>query len=196
MLLFQAEHLQPVYIGLKTETRRLWKEQRAREGSIHRIKTKIFSKKHHGFIRILEVWKENLLDITEKGAYNEGGYSKETYLKKWFEINPSSPENPEVFVIQFQFLYLKEPPQNKDVAIHPGPKGGIIRTKISMKHRYGVCAARVRAGIEPVMFKSAKTLGQAIGTMEVMIGGFGKRELFYVMLNQETGESVCVDGDV
>ncbi len=37
------------------------------------------------------------------------------------------------------------------------------------KFKYGVYAARVKPGFEPVMFKAAKTLEQAIRLMEAMI---------------------------
>jgi hypothetical protein len=46
------------------------------------------------------------------------------------------------------------------------------------------------------MFKPAATLEKAIGLMEAMIRWFGKREMFYVILNQQTREPVCCEGDI
>ena len=104
MLLFTKEHVSLIKHRIKTQTRRLWKKQRAKEGSIHLIKTKTLSKKNHGRIRIKRVWKEHLLDISEKDAQAEGGYTKEEYLKIWFEINPKSPPDPILFVVEFDYL--------------------------------------------------------------------------------------------
>jgi len=103
MLLFKKEHLEPIYSGLKTQTRRLWKKQRVKVGAIHQIKLKLFDKKNYGRVIITDVKKEKLLDITEEDAKSEGGYNRKTYLEKWFEITPSSPPNPEVFVVNFKF---------------------------------------------------------------------------------------------
>ena len=87
MLLFKSEHLPAIYSGLKVRTRRLWKKQRVKVGSIQAIKLKLFEKENHGFIFVTNVRQENLLDITEQEAYLEGGYSRESYLEKWFEIS-------------------------------------------------------------------------------------------------------------
>ena len=104
MILFKQEHLCPIYKGWKTETRRLWKKQRVKVASIHAIKTKLFEKDNHGFILIKSVRQENLLDISEKSALKEGLYTIKTYLHKWFEINPKSPPNPSVYVVEFSFV--------------------------------------------------------------------------------------------
>jgi len=65
-----------------------------------------------------------------------------------------------------------------------------------MNPRYGVYAARVKPDFEPLMFKPAATLEKAIGLMEAMMRWFGKREMFYVILNQQTRESICCEGDL
>lgn len=101
MMLFKPEHIKLIHCGMKTQTRRLWKKARAKVGSIHMLKLKLYEKETHGLILIKGVRQENLLDITEKDAIKEGGYSRESYLKKWFEINPKSPPNPKVFVVDF-----------------------------------------------------------------------------------------------
>jgi hypothetical protein len=103
-MLFKPEHLDSIYKGAKTQTRRIWKKQRANVGAIHQIKLKMLEKKNYGKILIKNVWKQKLLDITDKEASSEGGYTRESYIKKWFEINPKSPKNPELFVVEFKFL--------------------------------------------------------------------------------------------
>lgn len=104
MLLFKEEHIKMIQNGIKTETRRLWKKQRAKEGSTHLMKKKMLSKKNYGKIFIKKVRQEHLSDITEQGAMAEGGYTREEYLKLWFEINPKSPPNPLLFVVSFKYV--------------------------------------------------------------------------------------------
>jgi hypothetical protein len=65
-----------------------------------------------------------------------------------------------------------------------------------MNPRYGVYAARVKPDFEPLVFKPAETLGKAVGLCEAFMKWFGKRKMFYVILDHETGEPVCMDGDV
>ena len=62
-----------------------------------------------------------------------------------------------------------------------------------MTPKYGVYAARVKPGFEPLMFKPAETLESAIGLMETMIKWFGKREMFYFIEDLRTGEPVCCE---
>jgi hypothetical protein len=107
MLLFKPEHIPLIKEGWKTQTRRLWKKPRAKVGSVHQMKTHLFGPSL-GKLRIERVWRERLLDITEEGAKREGGYTRESFLKKWFEINPKSPKNPLVFVVDFRYLLLLE----------------------------------------------------------------------------------------
>jgi hypothetical protein len=91
-----------IHEGKKTETRRIWKKQRAIIGSVHLMKIKMLSKENFGKMKITNIIKNHLLDITEEGAQREGGYTREEYLKLWFKINPKSPKNPEVFVVNFE----------------------------------------------------------------------------------------------
>ena len=87
----------------KTETRRLWKKRRARINSTHQIREKLFGPSQ-GLIHVLGVRREKLRDITAAGAWREGGYTREEYLRKWFEINPKSSRNPMVFVVTFKLV--------------------------------------------------------------------------------------------
>jgi len=99
-----------ILAGKKTSTRRLWKTPHASVGKVHRIRETLFGPSQ-GRILIKEVHKEKLLDITEEEAQAEGGYTRQQFLKVWFEINPESERNPEVYVIKFakDWRYLFEP---------------------------------------------------------------------------------------
>ena len=104
MLLFKPEHISMIQDGMKKETRRLWEKPRAKVGAIHLIKTKLFTKENFGKVRIEYRRHEQLLNITDEGAWWEGRYTREQYLKLWKEINPESPENPWVWVVGFTYL--------------------------------------------------------------------------------------------
>jgi len=103
MLLFKPEHKDLILKGIKTQTRRIWKRQRCNPGSIHKAKTVMLSKEYFADLFIIDVHKERLLNISDKDAWAEGGYSREEFLRKWDEINPKYPSisNPEVFVVTF-----------------------------------------------------------------------------------------------
>jgi hypothetical protein len=92
MLLFKPEHVKPVDSGLKTETRRIWKKKRCKVGSIHKAKTKMLSKNYFALLKIKAVWKEEFHCITEEGARKEGGYTRDAFIDKFFEINPKIAE--------------------------------------------------------------------------------------------------------
>ena len=79
MMMFQPEHVAPILSGRKTETRRLWKSQRVKVGSIQKAKLKMFSKDSFAHIRILGVWQERLGDISEESVWAEGYDTLEEY---------------------------------------------------------------------------------------------------------------------
>ena len=104
MITFQPYHIDMILEGKKTATRRLWKKPRAKIGTVHQIKEGTWFNPSRGQILIKQVYKQKLLDISEKEAQEEGGYTKQEFLTKWFEINPKSERNPEVYVIKFEAI--------------------------------------------------------------------------------------------
>lgn len=103
MLLFKPEHIKLIQQGIKTQTRRIWEKPRCKPGSIHKAKTKMLSKDYYVELFIVDVHKEFLLDISDKDAWCEGGYTKKEFFKKWDNINPKYPSvtNPQVYVVTF-----------------------------------------------------------------------------------------------
>ena len=103
MILFKPEHIKLIHQGIKIQTRRIWKKPHCKPGSVHKAKTEMLSKEFHAELFIIDVHKEHLLDISDKDAWCEGGYTREEFLKKWDEINPKIPSstNPEVYVVTF-----------------------------------------------------------------------------------------------
>ena len=108
MLLFKPEHVQPILDGRKTETRRIWKKQRAKVGSVHLAKTKMLSKEYFAKIKILDVYQERLINITEEGARREGYPSRAAYLDAFRRINKLGPIGLECricpFVVKFEVI--------------------------------------------------------------------------------------------
>jgi hypothetical protein len=88
MLLFKPEHVEPIQTFLKTETRRTWDTPRVTVGSFQKAKTKMLSTDYFALLYITGVHREFLMDITEEGAKAEGGYTRASYLDKFFEIYP------------------------------------------------------------------------------------------------------------
>ena len=103
MLLFKPEHKEKILMGIKMQTRRIWKKQRCNPGTVHKAKLEMLSKESFADLFIVDVHKEHLLDISDNDAWAEGGYTRDEFLDVWDEINPKYPSgsNPEVFVVTF-----------------------------------------------------------------------------------------------
>jgi hypothetical protein len=80
MLLFKPQHVDPILLGTKTQTRRFWKKARAKAGSIHLAKQKMISREYFARLEILDVYKERLGSISEQDALSEGYSSSIAYL--------------------------------------------------------------------------------------------------------------------
>lgn len=87
MLLFKPEHVMPILDGVKTETRRVWKKARVRVGSVQQAKTELFGAPF-ALLKILDVHREAFQCLTEEDARAEGGYTREGFIRKFFQINP------------------------------------------------------------------------------------------------------------
>jgi len=102
MLLFKPEHVDPILTGEKTQTRRIWKKPRAKIGSIHLAKITMLSKEYFAKLKIMDVRKERLGDITEADAQAEGGYTVDTFRQVWTLINGSWEPDTMVYVVTFE----------------------------------------------------------------------------------------------
>lgn len=103
-MLFKDKHIPQIRAYEKTVTRRVWKDSynRPREGSIHQAaatsmipddaeySSPMFIPKEHCtcWIRIGEVYKEPLGDMTDEDAQEEGEYETvDEFRESWIEIN-------------------------------------------------------------------------------------------------------------
>lgn len=106
MILFKPEHMYPICMGTKTQTRRLWKKARAKVGSIHLAKTMMLSTEFFAKLEILAVYQERLIDISEEDARAEGYENSAYYLTKFCEINKLKflPTDLMVWVVKFKVV--------------------------------------------------------------------------------------------
>lgn len=101
-MLFKPEHVDPILTGRKTQTRRTWKKPRAKAGSIHKAKTVLFSKEYFVLIRITDVRKERLGDISLEDVRREGYDTLEAFKEEWIRINGAWGPELEVYVVSFE----------------------------------------------------------------------------------------------
>lgn len=104
MILFQHQHIFPILIGLKTQTRRTWKKARVKVGSTQQAKTELISKHYFAQLKVLAVYQERLGDITEHDAYDEGGYTLESYKEVFQRIYGDWDDNLVVWVVKFEVI--------------------------------------------------------------------------------------------
>lgn len=107
MILFKDYHIKPILRGRKTQTRRAWKRQRVKIGSIQKVKTHVLSTEYHCKIRILEVHQERLGDISADDVYAEGYSSLDEYVDAWIEINGFFNPDQIVYVVTFEFVSIE-----------------------------------------------------------------------------------------
>lgn len=113
-MLFKPRHIALIEGRVKTQTRRIWKRPAAKVGGIYPIKTKLFGQESApvGWIRVLALRKEKLLEISHEDARAEGGYTRDEFLEIFSEIdNGRNWPYTELHVTVVTFMYLgKERP--------------------------------------------------------------------------------------
>jgi hypothetical protein len=102
-MLFKRYHVFPMWMGIKQYTRR-FSEFHPKVGSTYKCRHD-YTAFSFGTIKILDVYRQPLGMMTEKDAYQEGGYTLDQY-KKTLEMITKKPWDPEagVWVIKFQFV--------------------------------------------------------------------------------------------
>lgn len=102
MILFKAEHVEPILTGQKTQTRRVGKK-RWNVGSIHQARLSYYAKPF-ARLRILSVRQERLGNISEKDARREGYESIEEYQEVFERIYGRWIPDKIVWVIDFEVI--------------------------------------------------------------------------------------------
>jgi len=107
VITFKQDHISMIKQGRKVQTRRTWKDEYARKmkpGTILDVKVNRYSGPVYCQIRLLDLNKERLGDITEPDAHKEGGYTIETYKQAWEEINGAWNPDALVYVVTFEVV--------------------------------------------------------------------------------------------
>ncbi len=172
VLLFRPEHEEAILLGKKTQTRRIWKRQRVKVGSLHKAKTKLFSKDYFAILKITGVRSERLGDISEADAQAEGGYTPETYRQKWIEINGSWNPDQLVFVVDFVVAETQFPMSHAPAQIAEED----VRELIPNRKNPRTSASRVRGGSYPsagAQGEGANPAGSSVPSAKVPAGAPG-----------------------
>lgn len=113
MMLFKPEHVHLILEGKKVQTRRKWKTQRAKIGTIHQAKTTLFSKPF-AFLAITDVYQEKLKDMPIEDAPKEGYQTRYDFKLKWIEINGSWDAYETVWVVNFHLVSIGDTDKRGD----------------------------------------------------------------------------------
>jgi hypothetical protein len=107
-VLFKDYHWYPMYLGIKTYTRRLWQRPHVKIGGTYDVTHKMMYQPEDvvGYIHVSEIYKQPLRMMTEEEAYKEGAYTVESYRKVLCEIAKEPWENLQYaipYVVKFTF---------------------------------------------------------------------------------------------
>jgi len=107
MMVFREYHIYPMYLGVKTRTRRFWNTRRhAKVGSTHIVKRWRYEKAElsPGTIYIKSITSQPLGMMTEDDAHDEGGYNLQMFKLVMEEIMQRPWDDLFVpFVVEFEF---------------------------------------------------------------------------------------------
>ena len=88
--------------GKKTVTRRPWSRPMAKVGGIYQVRITQYKKGYHFLIKVLDLKKQKLGDMTLEDAKAEGFESIKEFGDYWTKINGFYDRNEEVTVITFR----------------------------------------------------------------------------------------------
>lgn len=115
-MLFKPFHIPKIREGTKTVTRRVWKDgyNRPKEGATHQASTEMFcpDEECDCYIRILDVYREPLGEVTEEQADLEGGYTLSEFKESWADIVGEWDPEQVVDVVQFEYVGRERPEAN------------------------------------------------------------------------------------
>ena len=104
-MLFKPYHVAMITSGTKVVTRRNWKRCMAKVGGIYAVQTRMYQpKKDCEMIRVTQLYKQRLGDMTEEDARKEGGYTLAQFKKTFADINGFWDDDLVVHVIEFEHI--------------------------------------------------------------------------------------------
>lgn len=105
MLLFKPSHVEPILLGRKTETRRVWAKPRATVGGLHWCTTQLYNKgARFARVEILKVHQERLGATTDDGALAEGYATLAGFRAIWVDIHGRWTPDLFVTVVSFELV--------------------------------------------------------------------------------------------
>ena len=117
MILFKVEHIEPILRGRKTQTRRMWDDEkpRVKVGNVYQARTRMLDKNStFAYLRVTGLRWGPLDDITENDAHKEGYESVEEYKKAFVRIYKKAlpggywPTMEMVWVVDFEVVSKEE----------------------------------------------------------------------------------------
>lgn len=104
-MLFKPYHVEMITSGRKTQTRRIWDRANVRVGGDYAVTTRWYQKSN-GLprVRVTEIRKERLGEISEADAEREGYGSVKEFIGAWEQINRFWKPEQEVWVVTFELV--------------------------------------------------------------------------------------------
>ena len=103
MILFRPEHVEPILRGIKTQTRRQGKK-RWNVGDLHQCQTRLFGEGPFAVVRILDVRRQRLKQMSLEDVRSEGYGCPEDYVAVYKEIYGEWDGNQMVWVVDFELV--------------------------------------------------------------------------------------------
>lgn len=129
-MIFKEHHREQIRTGEKTMTRRGWDENQVTPGKTYRatrggnVEQGMFVTRDECdcFIRVTDVYEEQLGEMTEEDAQREGGYTLEEFVEKWEEINGEGSWDPEktVWVVEIEYAGDSDPREEDQTKLTDG----------------------------------------------------------------------------
>lgn len=123
MIFAVPKHIEEIFEGRKTQTRRRWQDGDVLVAAEYDVPTQLFrkdklkyqvggvysiqpgrGKKGVGHIEIIDIRKEKVSDISESDAIAEGGYTCQEYLDLWRKMYKVDPQQDWCWVISFKVV--------------------------------------------------------------------------------------------
>jgi len=100
-MLFKPHHVSLILARKKIASRRIWVKPMAKVGAVHKAKLVMLSEDYFAKIRITEVFKQPLGEMTEADAREEGHKTLHDYKREFLELNDVWDDDHIVTVVKF-----------------------------------------------------------------------------------------------
>lgn len=114
MVLAKPYHIPQIRAGSKTVTRREWERRQVIPGNVYMVTTELFVSHEEAdcYIRVLDVYREPLGEMTDADARKEGDYETVEEFREGYErvYGPGSWDPQKVvWVVEFEYVGRTRP---------------------------------------------------------------------------------------